>query len=281
MDFVTSADGTRIAYERAGSGHPIVFASGAFNDHHTCAPLAQRLAGDFTVLTYDRRARGESGDTRPYAIVREVEDLAALIDSVGGAAAVFGYSSGALLALSAAEMKAPVTHLALYEAPFAIDGWQDQADLPARLDDLVRQGRGGDAVTLFQTEGIGLPPEMVAAIRESPMFPALEAIAQSTVYDATLTAAYAGGDSALSAAYAGADSAAAAVPDRSRLEVAVPSLVMNGAATWPRLAVAARALADALPEARYLEIPGGADHGLPVDETAAAVRVFLSSFLDG
>jgi pimeloyl-ACP methyl ester carboxylesterase len=261
MDFVTSADGTRIAYERAGRGHPVVFASGAFNDHHTCAPLADRLAGDFTVVTYDRRARGESGDTRPYAIDREVEDLTALIETVGGGAAVFGYSSGALLAVHAAAMKAPVTALALYEAPFAMTSWQDRTDLPERLDDLVRQGRGGDAVSLFQSEGIGLPAETVAGIRKSPMFPALEAIAQSTVYDATITAAY-------------------AVPDPALTAVAVPSLVMNGAATWPGLAQAARALAAAVPEARYQEIPGGADHGIPVDETATAVRIFLSSFLD-
>jgi pimeloyl-ACP methyl ester carboxylesterase len=262
MDFVTSADGTRIAYERAGSGHPIVFASGAFNDHHTCAPLADRLAGDFTVVTYDRRARGESGDTRPYAIDREVDDLAALIETAGGAAAVFGFSSGALLAVYAAAMKAPVTALALYEAPFAVDGWPGRPDLPARLDDLVRQGRGGDAVTLFQSEGIGLPADLVARIRVSPMFPALEAVAQSTVYDATITAAY-------------------AVPDPALTAVTAPSLVMNGAATWPGLAQAAQELAGALPGGRYQEIPGGADHGIPADETAIAVRSFLSSFLDG
>ena len=106
MDFVTSTDGTRIAYERSGTGRPIVFATGAFNDHTTCAPVAEQLADDFTVLTYDRRARGQSGDTRPYAIDREVEDLAALIGTVGDGAAVFGYSSGALLAIHAAVAKA-------------------------------------------------------------------------------------------------------------------------------------------------------------------------------
>jgi pimeloyl-ACP methyl ester carboxylesterase len=259
MDFVTSADGTRIAYERAGRGRPIVFVSGAFNDHHTCAPLAERLAGDFTVVVYDRRGRGESGDVRPYAIDREVEDLAALIAVVGNGAAVFGYSSGALLAVYAAARKAPITSLVLYEAPFAMPG---RPDLPSRLDDLVREGRGGDAVSLFQSEGIGLPAEVVAGIRESPMFPALEAIAQTTVYDATITAASAGLDPGILAA-------------------AVPALVMNGAATWPGLARAARALAAALPDAHYQEIPGGADHGIPADETAAAVRRFLSSFLDG
>lgn len=262
MEFVMSADGTRIAYERAGAGRPIVFVTGAFNDHTTCAPIAERLAGDFTVVTYDRRARGQSGDTRPYAIDREAEDLAALIDLAGGSAAVFGYSSGALLAVYAAAQKVPITQLALYEAPFAMDAWRQRTDLPARLDDLVQQGRGGDAVTLFQAEGVGLPPEVVAQIRQSPMFPALEAIAQSTVYDAAITAEF-------------------AVPTPALAEVSVPALVMNGAETWPGLAQAARALAGALPEGRYREIPGGANHGIPPEETAAAVREFLSSFLDG
>ena len=262
MDFVTSTDGTRIAYERSGTGRPIVFATGAFNDHTTCAPVAEQLADDFTVLTYDRRARGQSGDTRPYAIDREAEDLAALIDLVGGSAAVFGYSSGALLAVHAAAQQVPITALALYEAPFAMDAWRQRTDLPERLDDLVQQGRGGDAVALFQSEGIGLPPEVVAQIRQSPMFPALEAIAQSTVYDATITAEF-------------------AVPTPALASVSVPALVMYGAETWPGLAQAARALAGALPDGRYQEIPGGADHGIPVPETAAAVRKFLSSFLDG
>jgi pimeloyl-ACP methyl ester carboxylesterase len=254
MDFVTSADGTRIAYERAGRGAPLVFVTGAFNDHHTAVPLAAELAGEFTVVTYDRRARGESGDTRPYAIEREVEDLAALIDVAGGSAAVFGYSSGALLALVAAA-KLPITRLALYEAPFGLTG---QTDLPERLDGLVADGRAGDAVSLFQTEGIGIPAETVAQIRQSPMFDALAAIAQSTVYDATITRAFAD-------------------PDPAWIAVPQPALVMSGAATWPRLAQAGRQLAGALPHGRHEEVPGGADHGIP----AAATAKVLSSFLDG
>jgi pimeloyl-ACP methyl ester carboxylesterase len=254
MDFVTSADGTRIAYERAGTGAPIVFVTGAFNDHHTAAPLAAELAGDFTVITYDRRARGESGDTHPYAIEREVGDLAAVIDLAGDSAAVFGFSSGALLALYAAAQKLPITHLALYEAPFAVPS--RSADLPERLQSLVDDGRPGDAVSLFQTEGIGLPPEMVAQIRQSPMFGALEAVAQSTVYDATITRAY-------------------AAPDPALVSAPVPALVMVGAVTWPVLAQAAQALTGALPEGRQEQIAGGADHGIPPVQTAAAMRRFL------
>src|SRR5262245_11947476 len=102
MQTVISKDGTPIASERAGTGQPVVFAAGAFNDHTTCAGLADALADTYTVVTYDRRGRGASGDTRPYAIEREIEDLAALLEAVGGSAAVFGYSSGGMLALQAA-----------------------------------------------------------------------------------------------------------------------------------------------------------------------------------
>jgi pimeloyl-ACP methyl ester carboxylesterase len=248
MELVTSGDGTKIAYERAGSGPPIVFVTGAFNDHTRCAGLAAALSGDFTTITYDRRARGASGDTRPYATGREVEDLAALIEVAGGSAAVFGYSSGGLLALRAAADGVPITHLAVFEAPCYVPA---VPDMPARLDELVQQGRRGDAVTLFQVEGIGLPPEVAAQIRQSPMFPALEAMAQSTVYDATVTAELS-----------------------TPAPVSTPTLVLNGSDTWPILRTSAQRLAAELPGARHEELPS-TDHDIPVAETATALRAFL------
>ncbi len=254
MDTVTSADGTTIAYETAGSGHPIVFAAGAFNDHTRLAPLAAALADRFTVVSYDRRARGASGDTRPYAVDREVEDLAAVLGAVGGRAAVFGYSSGAVLALYAATTL-PITHLFLYEAPFAVEGAPRRADQPRRLDALVRAGRPGDAVALFQTEGIGLPPETVEQIRRSPMWPALEAMAQSAVYDATITTEL-------------------AAPTPAMAAVDVPVLVLTGAGTWPALTRAARELG----LGRHVEVPGGEDHDVPVAATAAEVRSVLDAY---
>lgn len=252
MDTVTSADGTPIAYEKAGGGHPIVFAGGAFNDHTRTAPLAAALAGDFTVVGYDRRARGASGDTRPYAVAREVEDLAAVLDVAGGPAAVFGYSSGAILALLAAT-ELPITHLFLYEPPFAVPGTVRAGDLPARLDALVQAGRPGDAVALFQTEGIGLPAEMVAQIQQSPMWPALEAMAQSTVYDATIITEY-------------------ATPAPAMTAVDVPTLILTGVGTWPALTQAAKAL----PIGRHVELPGGENHDIPIAGTAAILRDFLT-----
>jgi pimeloyl-ACP methyl ester carboxylesterase len=257
METVTSADGTPIAYEIAGEGHPLVFVTGAFNDHTRCAPLAAELADTCTVVTYDRRARGASGDTRPYLIDREVADLAAVIERAGGTAAVFGYSSGGVLALRAAAAGLPITHLVLFETPFAFDGPRAAADLPDRLQALIDAGRPDDAVTLFQTEGIGLPPETAAQIRQSPMWPALTAMAQSTVYDATLTTTL-------------------AVPTPEMAAVGAPVLTVSGVATWPGLVTAARTLAGMLPQARHVELAGGADHDIPVGPTADLVRKFLT-----
>src|ERR1041385_2827660 len=120
MSTVFSEDGTAIAFERFGEGPPLILVVGAFNDRSTGAPLAARLAAHHTVFTYDRRGRGDSGDTAPYAVDREVDDLAVVIAETGGAAAVFGYSSGAILALHAAARGLGITGLALYEPPYLV-----------------------------------------------------------------------------------------------------------------------------------------------------------------
>src|SRR5207253_10425267 len=157
MRKVVSKDGTAIAFEQFGEGQPLVLVVGAFNDRSTGAPLAASLAPHFSVFTYDRRGRGESGDTAPYAVEREIEDLAALIAEAGGAAAVFGYSSGANLALQAAASGLPITRLALYEAPYLVDldnGQQPGArpSHAAQLSALIAAGRRGDAVEYFQEQ---------------------------------------------------------------------------------------------------------------------------------
>jgi pimeloyl-ACP methyl ester carboxylesterase len=259
VDTVTSLDGTPIAFELGGDGEPIIFAHGVFNDHSTCAPLAELLQHQHTVVTYDRRGRGESGDSLPYAVDREVEDLAALIEKVGGAAAVFGYSSGGVLALRAAADGLPITHLALYEPPFVVG--EDvvtarPADRPAVLANLVAGGRPGDAVAKFQIEHLGLPPEMVTQIRQSPMWAGLEAMAASMIYDCTITTEY-------------------PVPTQAMVAVTTPTLVISGALTWPHLAGAAAHLASAMPAAHHVQVDGGENHTIPPEATAAAVDRFL------
>ncbi|MEV4620115.1 alpha/beta hydrolase [Asanoa sp. NPDC049573] len=257
MDTVTSRDGTSIAYQQAGSGRPLVLVTGAFNDHTTCAELAAELSPGRTVITYDRRGRGESGHRMPYSIDREVDDLAALVEHAGGSAAVFGYSSGAQLALKAAADGVAISHLVMYEPPFAFDTGQfGPPDLHEQVADLVAQGRPGDAVALFQTAGVGMPAEFVAQIRQSPMWPALEAMAPSLVYDVTIMTSLAS-------------------PTQAMADVSMPALILNGTQTWPKLQHAAKTLAEAMPAARYEEVPGGQNHEIPPEATAALVRDFL------
>jgi pimeloyl-ACP methyl ester carboxylesterase len=255
METTTAPDGTTLAYDRVGRGPAVVFVPGVFNLRDTCAPIAARLAEDFTCFTYDRRARGDSGNTQPYAVDREVEDLQAVIDVAGGRATVFGFSSGAVLALRAAADGLPIDRLFLYEPPFRFDDppAAAAADLPRRLQRMVDEGRAADVVTTFQLEGIGLPPDVVAGIRESPFFPRLVAMAQSVVHDATITAAM-------------------PVPTPAMAGVATPTVVMRGGQTWPLLAVATERLAALLPNARLLVLPDAADHGLEPGSTAAAIR---------
>jgi pimeloyl-ACP methyl ester carboxylesterase len=255
MDTVTSKDGTTLAYDRVGNGPPIIFIPGVFNLRDTCAPIAAELAGSFTSYTYDRRARGDSTNIRPYAIEREVEDLEAILAVAGGSGAVFGFSSGAVLALCAAAAGLPIERLFLYEPPFRFDSEPPPPapDLPERLQRMVDEGRPADVVTTFQLEGIGLPSDVVAGIRQAPFFPSLEAMAQSVVHDAVLTTSL-------------------PVPTQEMASVEVPTVVMRGGRTWPLLAVAAERLAGTMPNARLEILHDASDHGLDPVSTAAAIR---------
>jgi pimeloyl-ACP methyl ester carboxylesterase len=158
MGTVTSKDGTRIAFDQSGKGPAIIVVVGAFNDRSTGTPLARSLEQHFTVFNYDRRGRGESSDTAPYAIEREIEDLDALISQAGGSARVFGYSSGAILALRAAAHGLAIAQLALYDPP---PTGAKAGQLAPQLTELIAAGRRGDAVELFQTEAVGIPAAVV------------------------------------------------------------------------------------------------------------------------
>jgi pimeloyl-ACP methyl ester carboxylesterase len=235
---VTSRDGTVIAYERAGSGPALVLVGGAFCDRSFAGPLADLLERDFTVVTYDRRGRGDSGDTPPYAVSREVEDLAAVIAATGGPAYVFGMSSGAVLVLESAARGLPIRKLAMVEPPYSGDGGRAPIpNLAARYTELCAAGLRGEAIALFMTKAVGQPPEAVEQVRSTPIWPALEEMAHTLAYDAEVV-----GDGVLPA-----DRAAA---------VTIPALAVESTASPQRLRNASRAVAAALPDGRHLVVPG-------------------------
>ena len=185
-----SADGTSIAYDRSGAGPAIILVQSAMTDrsHPTLVAVAAALAPWFTVYNYDRRGRGGSGDNQPYAVAREIEDLAALIAIAGGSAMVFGGSSGAGLALEAAAGNPAISRVVAWEPPYHVD--PSAPDLPAdfgdRLSQLVSDGRRGDAVELFMTAAAEVPSQAVAAMRADPSWAAAEAVAHTLAYEAAV-----------------------------------------------------------------------------------------------
>ena len=170
MNSVTSKDGTIITYDQMGQGVPVIIVSGAFADREATMPMAEALKQHFTVFNYDRRGRGDSGDTPPYTVEREIEDLDAVINAAGGSAFVVGFSSGAALSHEAAASGLAIRKLALYEPPFILDGSRPRppADNAKTLTDLVAAGRRGDAAEFFLVNIVGLPPEVVADARHQP-----------------------------------------------------------------------------------------------------------------
>lgn len=182
---VTSKDGTSIGYEWWGTGPAVILVGGGAVDRSENAPLGAELAEHFTVYNYDRRGRGDSGDTLPYAVARELEDLAALIDEAGGTPHLYGASSGGAVALEAAAAGLPVGRIAVYEVPYSIgeaasQRWREYLE---RLRALLDEGRRGDAFALFMGMA-GASEEMIASARSSPVWPGCETIAPTLAYDA-------------------------------------------------------------------------------------------------
>jgi pimeloyl-ACP methyl ester carboxylesterase len=258
VDTVASQDGTTIAFDRAGDGPPLILVNAGPTDRNVNAALAGLLAAQFTVLNYDRRGRGDSGDTAPYAVDREYEDLDAVIDAGGGPACVFGNSGGGILALEAAARGLAITKLAVWEPPYVLDGTRPPApkDYQQQLRGLLAVGRRGDMVELFMTQAVGLPAEFVAPLRASPFFPSMEAVAHALVYDAMVV-----GDFSL--------------PTGRLATVKAPTLVVDGGQT-PWLTTAADAVASALPDAQRRSL-----QGQPHNVDAAAIAPVLADFFNG
>jgi pimeloyl-ACP methyl ester carboxylesterase len=182
---VTSRDGTRITFDKYGKGPALILVGGALSDRAAGAELAQLLAPHFTVYSYDRRGRGDSTDTQPYSVQREIEDLSALIDNAGGPVYVYGKSSGAGLALhAAAALGDKVKKLAIYEAPYndADGAAQEWRDFRKKLDDLLAADRRPDAVTAFM-QFVGAPDEAIAKMKSSPAWPGMLKMAPTLAYD--------------------------------------------------------------------------------------------------
>ena len=183
-----SKDRTKIAYDKTGQGPALILVAGAFQGRMAMSAYAESLSRNFTVYNYDRRGRGESGDTQPYAIKREIEDIDALIQEAGRSAFVFGGSSGGVLTLDAAVHGSLITKLAVYEPPFVVDDSRDPVaeDMVEQLKELIASGRRGDAAELFMTKGSLMPAEMVAGMRTQPFWSEVEAVAHTLVYDAMI-----------------------------------------------------------------------------------------------
>jgi pimeloyl-ACP methyl ester carboxylesterase len=243
MPYVTSKDGTKIAFEEVGQGPTAILVDGAmaYRAFHGMSSLAAELASNFKTITYDRRGRGESDDTLPYAVDREIEDIDALIDELGGPAHLYGFSSGSVLALrAAAKLAEKVTRLVVLEPPFNEDDdapKKEFRDFSDRMAELLAADRRADAVAFFLADMV--PSDVLEGMKESPEWTLMEAVAPTLAYDNLVL-----GDGA--------------VPNDAAKAATMPSLVLDGGESEGLKHVAADALAAALPnsERRTLEGQG-------------------------
>jgi pimeloyl-ACP methyl ester carboxylesterase len=264
MDMVTSRDGTQIAFDRLGEGPPVILVCGAMCDRALMHPTAEELAKHFTVFNYDRRGRGDSGDTAPYAVEREVEDIGALIVEAGGAASVYGHSSGAVLVLHAAAHALPIVKIVLHDPPYTPEG--DEAarrvsrEYGENLEAMLSEDRRGDAVELFMRM-VGMPQEMVEGMRHSPRWADLEAVAPTLAYDSKIM-----GD-------IGRDGT---IPVDQASRVTVPALVLTGGADYPWMIDVGRRLADVMPKGQHCVLEGQ-EHAVPPEVLVPVLAEFYAS----
>jgi pimeloyl-ACP methyl ester carboxylesterase len=253
---VTSGDGTSIAYERVGAGPAVILvdAAGNFRGFSPMPQLAAALAPSFTVFTYDRRGKGASTDTLPYAVDRELDDLQALIGLAGGSAFVHGFSSGATLALLAAERGIGVAKLSLLEPPLRVEATPPPpSGISGEVARLIITGRRGDAYEHWM-RGIGVPAEMITGMREGPFWPALEATAHTLVYESFIPGSM--------------------PPDRLAA-ISTPALVLGSEGSNDQLRDWARGVAEALPDASARFLPG-TWHGISAEHLAPALTEFFT-----
>lgn len=255
--FAGSKDGTKIAYEKSGKGQPVVLVLGALNTRKSGASLAKLLAPRYTVVSYDRRGRGDSTDTPPYQPRKEIEDLAAVIGAVGAPVMLYGHSSGAALALQATlEMDKQIGKLAVYEAPYALDDKARAAaeEYSSTVKKLLASGRKGDAVALF-IHATGVSDKQLQAIKRMPMWRGLEKLAPTLVYDSEVLGP--------------GQSLPTFLP-----RITTPTLVMHGGAGTAALRDTAQAISKAIPNAK-LRIMAGQTHGVRPKALAPVLEEFF------
>jgi pimeloyl-ACP methyl ester carboxylesterase len=258
MEKVISKDGTPIAYDQLGSGPVVILISGGPNDRSGNASLADLLAQQFTVINYDRRGRGDSGDTLPYAVERELEDLDALIKAAGGSAFVYGTSSGAAFAIVAAAHGLNIKKLALWEPPFIIEGSRPPvpADYKAQLSEMVSSNRRGDAMEFFLTQIVGMPAEFVAPMRHAPFWGNMEKMAHVIVYEADVMGDY-------------------SLPTERLASISVPTIVIDGGqSSW--MTLGAEEVAKTMPNAQR-SILDNQPHNVDAAAIAPVIAQFFAS----
>lgn len=262
MDKVISKDGTPLAYDRVGEGPPLIVVAGATATRAATAPQAEELSDHFTVFNYDRRGRGDSGDTAPYAVEREVGDLAAIIEEAGGSAFVVGHSSGAVLALEAAKQGLPIPKLALYEPPFVIDDSRPPLpdDYVPHLRALIAEGRPEDALKYFMTAAVGIPAEYIDGMTQGPFWESSVAVAHTISYDGEIMGDTMSGDPAALERFAG---------------VTTATLVMVGSESPPYQHNAVETLAKLLPNVQ-MRVMAGQEHGIEPEVLSPALREFFN-----
>lgn len=269
MKKVTSRDGTPIAFDQLGKGPAVILVGGAtgYRSHPMNVQLVELLAKHFTVLNYDRRGRGDSGDIAPYAVEREVEDIEALIDGTGGSAFVYGKSSGAVLALEAASrLPSKVKKLALYEPPFILDDSRPPLpkDYVQQLNAAIAAGKRGEAVEIFMTQALRIPEEYLAPMREDPSWAETEAVAHTIAYDGIIM-----GDTM-------SGRPLSATRTQQWANATMPTLVMVGGNSEPFFHGAAQALVSIVPNSRLRTLEGQ-DHGVAPEALTPVLVEFFSS----
>lgn len=261
FETVSSPDGTMVAFERTGKGAPLLLIGGAFCDRTappSGTPLAARLATRFTVFSYDRRGRGDSKNAETYAVDREIDDVAVLLRVAGESAFVFGNSSGALLAFDAAVRGLPITKLALYEPPVILDPARAEGfvALAEQIDAAARAGRREEAVELYMTKVMQMPPPAFEQVRRSPAFPGLQQLAHTLSYDLKITAR-----------------GPARLEEASKIRAT--TVVMNGDASPPWMRDAIQTFAMRIPGAKHRTL-AGQTHAVDVERLAEALGEFFA-----